>query len=185
MLKGFGQLDGGKCGAALEGVVGDACQSGEVIQFCEGTETLTFEHVGDVGHLGCLTIGEDTVAIGIEGSYTESLDGGVGNGDFFLTVVLGLAAYDCLGILRVTVARTTNALRTGVEAGEKEVSVALTTPSPVDVVAVIAIITVANEGMAGITVGTREIDHAALLQLLVNQGVPIGVGIGTSIYVAH
>ena len=170
--QGFRQFDGGQTSASAESIIVNSGQSREVVEFFKSGDTLSLEGRAKILDGSSLTIGEYAVSIGIECFDAEPFGNGVADRHFLLGIVLRLAADDGSLALAVAAARSADALGTGIQFRYQVVAVAGTSPAPVDVVAIVSVISVAHEGMTSLAIVTTEIEGAALCQFAVEKVVP-------------
>ena len=176
-LDGLRQLDGRQSRAAVEGIVGDGGETCEVVEFVEGGYGAAFESVAQVGDGSGLAVGERAVAVGVECLGAEALDGCHLEGNGARAEVDRLDADDAFALLAVAAVGAADALAAGQQAGEEVVAIgASTAPAPVDVVAEVAVVAVAYEGVASGAVGTAEVHGSRVSHLVVDHGVPLYLG---------
>ena len=69
--------------------------------------------------------------------------------------------------------------------GEQIVTVALATPSPIDVIVEVAVVAITDEGVARLRVGAAEVEGATVGQLVVAHLIPFLVGVVALLDVLH
>ena len=170
---GFRNDERGELATSVEGIVGNRGEGCEVTQLAEGSDCrLVLEYGTKGGDGSCLAIAEFAIGVGVPILYAELLDERVGEWDRHVLEVVGLESYDCFHTLAVATFRTSNTLLAWIESRKEEETVALSSPSPVDVVESVSVVAIAYESMSYFVVGSRDVEWATVGKLVVAELVP-------------
>ena len=186
LLQRLGQTERGKLPTAVEGIVGQGGERGEVVQLLEVLDGHALEGIAEGGHGGRLGVGELAVLVGIPVGQAYALHRGISDAHGFLHIVLRLYSHDNLLVVVVAVVAAAYALAVaGSQVGQVVQAVALSAPAPVDVVALV-LVAVGHEGMAHGGVGAAHVDGSSGGHLGVDDAVPLvvagHVGVGHEAY---
>ena len=182
---GLRQSNGSERRTAVESIVGNCLQTSEVAQLLQRLDRLSFEHGAKILDSSSLTIAQAAVAVGVPVLHTQRANTTVAEVDGHVGKVIRLHADDRLYTRVVAVARAADALLAWRQIGEQIIAVAGSTPSPVDVVMVVAVVAIADEGMTTLGVGTAQIEGTGVGQFVVAELIPTLIGIVSLLDVLH
>ena len=182
---GLRQVDGRERRTAVEGIVGNCLQAGEVAQLLQRLDRLSFEHGAKILDGCCLAIAQTAVAVGVPVLHAQRTGTTVTEVDGHIGEVIRLHADDRLYTRVVAVARAADALLAWRQIREQVIAVAGSTPSPIDMVMIVAVVAIADEGMTSLRVGTAQVEGTSVGQFVVAELIPILIGVVCLLDVLH
>ena len=138
---------------------------------------MSLEYVTKISNARSLAIGEFAIRISIPVVQAKALHNGIGDGHLHFHIVVWFTANDSIFVIAIAAVAATETLRRGIQFREHEVAVALATPTPVDVEAAVSVITIADESVSSIAVGSTKVKWTSLSKFVVDKVVPLFITI--------